>query len=120
MTTPLVLVSPEDLSALVSNAVQNATRPLEDQIEALQKVIAAKADEPLTTEQVASLMECDPQTVIRYYKEEGLQGERRGRRYRFMRSHVMEFLVSQNGAKLAQELRRRGAERRCLGATPRI
>lgn len=120
MTNPFVLVSPGDLSTLVSNAVQAATKPLEVQIEALQRVIAEKADEPMTTERVAEMLDCDVQTVIRYHKEEGLQGERRGRGYRFMRSHVMAFLTSQSGAKLAQELRRRGAERRGLRSTQMI
>jgi excisionase family DNA binding protein len=105
MTTPLVLISPEELQVLVSNAVQTATQPIEQKLETIQRILADKEDDALTTAKVAELLRCDEQTVIRYHKEEGLEGVRRGRGYLFRRSHVMNFLTSSNGAKLAEKLR---------------
>ena len=91
-------------------------KKLDDRMGRIEQMILEMADTIMTTEQVAELLLCDPQTVLRYMKEEGLEGVKRGRGYFFRRSHVLEFMTSKNGAKLAGKLRSMAASRETVRA----
>lgn len=78
---------------------------LDERMGRIEQMIAEMTDTVMTTDQVAEMLFCDAQTVIRYVKEEGLEGVRRGRGYLFRRSHVLQFVTSQSGSKLASKLR---------------
>lgn len=81
MGAAFVIVTPEELRALVREAVrQEVARPEESEI--------------MTCEQVATLLQVDPESVRKYTKRNGLPFMRLGgHELRFRRSAVLEWLA---------------------------
>jgi excisionase family DNA binding protein len=81
----VVVVSPEELEALMVRAVRKAGAAAS----------GPPAAEVLTREAVARLLDIHPTVVSRYVKELGLPGIRMGGEWRFLRSEVMAWLTKQ-------------------------
>ncbi len=79
----LVILTPEELEALVERAVRRAT-----------PVMAAPAPEVLTREQAAELLQVNPHAIPRLVRDEGLPAHRLGSQWRFRRSEILAWLAS--------------------------
>jgi len=78
-------------------------------LDVLHDLVVQMADTIMTAEQVAEALHCSVQTVIKYVKEDGLKGVKRGNAWIFRRSHVIEFSSSSVGKILSKKLMNRRA-----------
>ncbi len=85
MPEPVVLVTPEQLKALVREAVRE-DRECQGH---------AALPEVLTREQAAELLQLHPQVVVRYVHEKGLPGAKIGPEWRFRRTALLQWLDTQ-------------------------
>ncbi len=85
----VVVVTPEQLLALVSEAVRTS----------IQERSPSEAPEVLTREQVANLLQVNPHHVPVLVRKHGLPSHRIGSQWRFRRTEVLEWLASQKGSK---------------------
>lgn len=88
MSNAMVLLTPDELRALVRDAVRQEIGA-HDQVAAIPDV--------LTREQVADLLQIHKNVVSRYIRDKGLPTHRIGGEYRFRRNEVLAWLERQNG-----------------------
>ena len=93
----------------VAGIIRPDIEELSRKIEVLHDLVAQMADTIMTAEQVAEALHCSTQTVIKYVKEDGLMGVKRGNAWLFRRSHVIEFSSSPTGKFLSKKLMNRRA-----------
>lgn len=85
-------------------SMQDALDAFSCRIGRLEEALMQNRDEVWTTERAAEFLECEPATVLKYVREDGLEGVRRGKRYYFKRSNVLAFVTSASAGRLAKRL----------------
>ena len=85
--TEVVVLTPEQLEAIIARAIKAATASAYPPNE---------EPEILTREQVAKMLQIHPNVVGRYIRELGLPGRKLGGEWRFMREEVRAWLDAQS------------------------
>lgn len=103
MTTPLILISPADLSALVTNAVQAATKPLEAEVAALRE--SMMIDDTVRAREAMKILGCKTRkTLDRLNGRYQLGGVQKGRDILFSRSRLLAWRKTGDGAHIVAQL----------------
>lgn len=95
----------------VMSAIRPEVEAIREEQRLLREMITDIVDTIMTVDQVADMLSCTTQTVIRYIKEEGLPAVKRGQWY-MRKSSVLQWFTSETGAKLADKLQRMAADRK--------
>jgi excisionase family DNA binding protein len=84
-----VLLTPEQLDALLQRAVR----------EAMASVQTSGSDSPdvLTRAQAAELLQVTEHHVTRLHRKEGLPGHKLGREWRYRRSEILAWIAKRKG-----------------------